>query len=67
VYAPTVVEQDKDIGEAVWVKYIPEALKMGTFKAKPDPVVVGHGLESIQAGMDKLRKGVSYAKIVVTL
>lgn len=49
------------------MEYIPEALKLGTFKAKPDPVIVGHGLESIQEGIDKLRKGVSYAKLVVAL
>lgn len=57
-----------DIGEVVWAKYIPEALANGSFKAKPDPTVVGHGLENIQPGIDKLKKdSASFTKYVVTL
>ncbi|KAF2197454.1 oxidoreductase-like protein [Delitschia confertaspora ATCC 74209] len=67
VYAISVLHKDKDIGDAVWGKFIPEALEKGTYKAKPDPIVVGKGLEYVQEGMDRLKKGVSYGKIVVTL
>lgn len=47
--------------------FLPQALREGRYLAKPDPVVVGEGLESVQAGMDKLKEGVSAGKIVVTL
>ena len=67
MFAPTVGDQDKDIGEAVWGKFIPEALEKGTFKAKPDPIIVGEGLDKVQAGMDRLKEGVSNAKVVVLL
>ncbi|PVH90795.1 hypothetical protein DM02DRAFT_402634 [Periconia macrospinosa] len=68
VFAASVALADKYIGEVVWAKYIPEALANGSFKAKPDPTVVGHGLEKIQPGMDKLKKdGASFTKYVVTL
>lgn len=67
MFACSVVTEDKAIGEAVWQKFLPEALEKGTYKAKPDPIVVGTGLESLQAGLDRWKKGVSNAKIVVTV
>jgi hypothetical protein len=36
-------------------------------QAKPDAEVVGKGLESMQHGVDVLKKGVSAKKIVVEL
>ena len=54
------------IGEAVWDKFLPEALKNGQFKPAPPAKVVGKGLESIQEGIDTLRKGVSATKIVIS-
>ncbi|KAK8158282.1 oxidoreductase-like protein [Phyllosticta citribraziliensis] len=56
-----------DIAEAIWGRFVPEALAAGVLQAKPDPQVVGHGLESIQKGFDVLQQGVSAKKIVVTL
>jgi hypothetical protein len=44
-----------------------QALEDGTLQCKPDPMVVGEGLESIQLGLDVLRKGVSAAKVTVRL
>jgi hypothetical protein len=44
-----------------------QALKDGTLQCKPDPMVVGAGLESIQLGLDVLRKGVSATKVTVRL
>lgn len=55
------------IGEAVWGGFLPKALKAGTFVAAPEPMVVGHGLESLQLAVDKMGEGVSASKIVVTL
>ena len=67
VFAPSVATQHKQVGEALWAKFLPQALASGQFQAKPDPKVVGHGLEKIQDGVDELRKGVSATKLVVTL
>jgi hypothetical protein len=42
-------------------------LENGRLKPKPDPLVVGKGLDKIQEGVDKQRAGVSAAKVVVEL
>ncbi|KAF9631065.1 hypothetical protein BFW01_g1927 [Lasiodiplodia theobromae] len=62
-----VQEPNQHIGEWIWKKFIPEALANGSFQAKPDPSVTGHGLENIQNALDVQRKGVSAKKIIVTL
>lgn len=54
------------VGPHIW-QYLPKALQEGSFKAKPDPVSAGKGLESLQNGMDMNKKGVSGKKVVVTL
>ncbi|KNG87339.1 zinc-binding oxidoreductase CipB [Aspergillus nomiae NRRL 13137] len=54
-------------GEAIWGKFVPEALASGQLQAKPDPVVVGHGLSALEHGMKVHKAGVSAKKIVVTL
>ncbi|KAF4633880.1 hypothetical protein G7Y89_g4234 [Cudoniella acicularis] len=57
-----------DVGDAVWRKYIPEALAAGKFQAKPDPFVIEGGLEKVQEGIDMLRDGnVSAKKIVIEI
>lgn len=55
------------VGKAVYQDFLPEALKENKYVVAPDPIVVGKGLENIQAGMDYLSKGVSAKKVVVTL
>ena len=67
VFAPSVALADRYVGEAVWGKYVPEGLEKGVFKAKPDPIVVGKGLEKVQDGIDRQKKGVSFGKVVVEL
>ncbi|KAK4495548.1 hypothetical protein PRZ48_013880 [Zasmidium cellare] len=47
--------------------WLASALKDGVLRCKPDPIIIGKGLESIQEGIDTLRKGVSAAKVVVKL
>ena len=66
VFAPTVALSDRYVGEAVWGKYIPQALEKGIFKG-PEPTVIEGGLEKVQEGMDNLKKGISFGKIVVAL
>ncbi|GFF58250.1 hypothetical protein IFM46972_11047 [Aspergillus udagawae] len=53
--------------KAVWRDYLPKALASGQFKPKPDPMVVGHGLDKIQHGLDIQKAGVSARKVVITL
>lgn len=55
------------VGDGIWRKYVPHALAKGLLQAKPDPLVVGSGLESIQGAMDRQKAGVSAQKIVVIL
>ncbi|KAF2158796.1 hypothetical protein M409DRAFT_38088, partial [Zasmidium cellare ATCC 36951] len=47
--------------------WMASALENGSLQCKPDPMVVGEGLGSIQKGVDVSRKGVSAAKVVVKL
>jgi NADPH:quinone reductase-like Zn-dependent oxidoreductase len=67
VFAPSVALDDKYVGDAVWAKWVPEALESGALKALPPPVVAGKGLESVQKGCDEQKKGVSFGKIVIEL
>lgn len=55
------------VGKAIWEDFLPAALKAGSMIPFPEPVVAGHGLESIQTGIDLLGRGVSAQKVVVTL
>jgi hypothetical protein len=48
-------------------KWMGQALEDGTLQCKPEAMVVGEGLESIQLGLDVLRKGVSATKVTVRL
>ncbi|KAG2004016.1 hypothetical protein GB937_009255 [Aspergillus fischeri] len=48
-------------------KHVVDSLENGRLKPKPDPEVVGKGLEQIQGAVDTLKKGVSARKIVVTV
>lgn len=67
VFAVTVGTQHAQVGVAVYQKFVTEALENGSLKCKPDPLVVGKGLESIDHGLDVQQKGVSFKKVVVTI
>ena len=56
-----------EVGDAVWRKYIPEALAAGKFQAKPDPLIIKGGLQKVQEGINLLRDGVSAKKIVIEI
>ncbi|KAH7371475.1 zinc-binding oxidoreductase-like protein CipB [Cadophora sp. MPI-SDFR-AT-0126] len=58
---------DLDIGDALWRKYLPQALAAGKFVPKPDPEIIEGGLRKVQEGIDIVRKGVSAKKIVVEI
>ncbi|TAQ84860.1 hypothetical protein B7494_g6814 [Chlorociboria aeruginascens] len=54
-------------GQPIFVDYLPKALASGAYKIAPEPLVIGHGLDSIQNALDTIVKGVSAKKLVVTL
>jgi hypothetical protein len=56
-----------EVSRAVYQDFLPDALASGRYIAAPPPLVVGKGLESIQAAIDVQRQGVSAQKVVVTL
>ncbi|EKG22422.1 aflH/ adhA/ short chain alcohol dehydrogenase [Macrophomina phaseolina MS6] len=60
-------EENRDECKAIWQDFVPRALQEGRLQPKPDPLVVGTGLDKIQDGLDALRAGVSAKKIVVKL
>ncbi|KAK2770636.1 zinc-binding oxidoreductase [Colletotrichum kahawae] len=60
-----ITENPEEIGVPVWRDFVPGALENGQLKPRPDPEVVGKGLESIQAGLERLKKGVSATKLVI--
>lgn len=66
-FAPAIHIQEPEVAKAVWGKYVPQALANGSLQCKPDPLVVGKGLEDVQAALNKHKQGVSGKKFVVTL
>lgn len=56
-----------DLTHPVWSDFVTKALESGQLKAVPEPSTVGRDLESLQKGVDELRKGVSARKLVVEL
>jgi len=58
---------DNEVGEAIYVDFLPAALADGRYVAAPPPHVVGTGLEDIQAALDLQKRGMSASKVVVRL
>jgi NADPH:quinone reductase-like Zn-dependent oxidoreductase len=56
-----------EVSTAIYRDFLPGALAAGRYQAVPKPSVVGHGLADLQHALDVQRKGVSAAKVVVTL
>lgn len=59
--------RNNEVSKAVYADFLPAALAAGSYQAAPGPRVIGHGLQHIQDALDAQMKGVSAAKIVVTL
>ena len=66
VYAVDISTKEVEVGDAIWQKYVPEALKSGHLQAKPDPIVIKGGLAKMQEALDRQRQGVSAGKVVVS-
>jgi len=58
---------DNEVGPAVYEDFLPNALADGRYVVAPPAMVVGSGLEAIEAGFDVQKKGVSAQKVVVSL
>ena len=56
-----------EISAAIYRDFLPAALAEGRYVAAPKPSVAGHGAQDFQQAMDIQLKGVSAAKVVVTL
>jgi NADPH:quinone reductase-like Zn-dependent oxidoreductase len=67
VSSVSIAVEQPEVGDAVWRKYVPEALRKGQLLPKPDPILIKGGLHHIQEGLDTLKRGVSAAKVVVEL
>ncbi len=59
--------KNNDVSTAVYRDFLPAALADGRYAAVPQPKVVGNGLEHLQHALAMQRRGVSAAKVVVTL
>jgi NADPH:quinone reductase-like Zn-dependent oxidoreductase len=58
---------DNEVSKTLYEDFLPRALAEGHYLAAPEPVIVGSGLNYIQAGLDAQRQGVSAKKVVVSL
>ncbi|MDQ0393759.1 zinc-binding alcohol dehydrogenase family protein [Labrys monachus] len=56
-----------EVSKLIYKDYLPMALMAKRHLVAPPPVIVGHGLEAIQDGLDLLRSGVTTQKVVVSL
>jgi NADPH:quinone reductase-like Zn-dependent oxidoreductase len=65
VFATTI--KDNEVSKVIFEDYLPQALLQHQYQCSPRPSVVGHGLESLQEGVNRLKEGVSASKLVVTL
>ena len=55
------------VGPAIWRDFLPAALAEGRYRALPEPLVAGTGLEAVPDALELQRRGVSARKVVVTL
>ena len=58
---------DNEVSKIIYEDFLPQALAEGRYAAAPEPSVVGTGLDCLQTGLDRQRKGVSAQKVVVSL
>lgn len=56
-----------EVGPMIFERFLPTALADGRYEAAPKAEVVGRGLGAIPAALERQRRGVSAAKLVVTL
>lgn len=62
-----IVSAEPAVAKRVWGEYLPAALASGALKPAPRETVVGTGLYYVQGALDLNKRGVSAAKVVVSL
>jgi hypothetical protein len=67
VWDASIVSENKMLGIKLFREWLEPALADGILKPKPDPEIVGKGLEAIQEGLDMSSQGMSDKKLVVSL
>lgn len=55
------------VGQAIYEDFLPSALAEARYLPKPDPLIVGRGLDAILAALETHKRGVSAQKVVVSL
>ncbi len=58
---------DNEVSKVIYEDFLPQALAHGHYIAAPVPVVLGQGLDYIQAGLDAQKQGISAKKVVIAL
>lgn len=56
-----------ELGRHIWANWFPKALREGSVKCVPKPLVFGLGLDQVQGAIDRYTEGVSGQKIVVDM
>lgn len=56
-----------EVGPLIYVDFLPEALADGRYRAAPEPLEVGRGLDQIAGALETQKRGVSARKVVVSL
>lgn len=62
-----IVSAEPAVAKRVWGEYLPAALEGGQLRPAPRESVVGTGLYYVQGALDLNKRGVSAAKVVVSL
>jgi len=58
---------DNEVSHLIYDNFLPQALTEGRYLTAPPPHIIGHGLDSLQGGLDTQKNGVSARKLVVSL
>ena len=58
---------EDELGDTIYRDFLPDALQEGSFKVAPEPEIVGTGLEAIEEAIQKMGRGVSARKLVVSV
>ena len=66
-FIPDDLGKSDSVVSRIWRDFLPQALAQEKFVPEPEPLVVSKGLDSIQAAYERVLKGVSAQKVVVTL
>ncbi|KAI1813763.1 GroES-like protein [Poronia punctata] len=62
------INDDAPLLDALYRKFLPDALAAGRYQCVPKPVVAGHSLDDVQAALDRGKTGsLSCEKLVVAL